>query len=509
VYQDNGSTLIFDTNAGDLWSYNYDIFNRLIKVSKSTAGTAGLATVAEYTYDAENLRIKKSSAKSGDTWFVYGLNGEVLFEETAKDTARYVYVNGRHFAMVETDKATNTSSTYFYSLDHLGSTEMVTDSAGKVVWQNEATPFGEWSGEIGVMHLKGKFTGKDFDDEIGLYYYNARWMDPETGRFISEDPAKDGRNWYVYCKSNPMRFIDANGKEATPAPHANDPQPAQVGNVQEFQDKAMIAKLAQAAFYKSTIKDPNTRAQVIEMLTKKFGTLDTNADPGSGFSNDGPSLSVDWNFSYSAFNFDFLEAKSVTQTRYEAGMDTGPLGRFMFFANPNVSFNADSNPAPAALGYTPSALESIQNLPSNANIENILGLQAGSMQNRPVTSYGNFNKTADSNFNIGFTTGKTTLAEGWDTIFNNILFPIAGGIAKGIPAAKAAASVFVNTATKGGLPYWSVMAPMPNPTFETVSGEMAVPTTPQFLNMGQLMYYYPDFAVDLAMGLAVGKEMKK
>jgi len=76
--------LIFDTTAGELWSYAYDIFNRLVKVSKSTAGTAGLATVAEYTYDAENLRIKKTSAKNGDTWFVYGLNGEVLFEETRR-----------------------------------------------------------------------------------------------------------------------------------------------------------------------------------------------------------------------------------------------------------------------------------------------------------------------------------------------------------------------------------------------------------------------------------------
>ena|GEM_PF-5837054 len=211
MYQDNGSTLIFDTNAGELWSYNYDIFNRLVKVSKSTAGTAGLVTVAEYTYDAENLRIKKSSVKNGDTWFVYGLNGEVLFEETAKDTTRYVYVNGRHFAMVETDKATNTSSTFFYSLDHLGSTVMITDSAGKVVWQNEATPFGEWSGEIGVMHLKGKFTGKDLDEETGLYYYNARWMDPETGRFTTSDPNRDGRNWYVYCYSNPMRYTDPSG----------------------------------------------------------------------------------------------------------------------------------------------------------------------------------------------------------------------------------------------------------------------------------------------------------
>ena len=35
------------------------------------------------------------------------------------------------------------------------------------------------------------FTGKEYDPDIGLYYFNARWYDPEIGRFISEDPAAD------------------------------------------------------------------------------------------------------------------------------------------------------------------------------------------------------------------------------------------------------------------------------------------------------------------------------
>jgi hypothetical protein len=34
----------------------------------------------------------------------------------------------------------------------------------------------------------------------GTYYYNARWYDAGTGRFISEDPARDGANWYVYVR---------------------------------------------------------------------------------------------------------------------------------------------------------------------------------------------------------------------------------------------------------------------------------------------------------------------
>ncbi|MHB9038434.1 MAG: RHS repeat-associated core domain-containing protein [Armatimonadota bacterium] len=39
----------------------------------------------------------------------------------------------------------------------------------------------------------------------------ARWMDPITGRFISEDPAKDGGNWYTYCDNNVTNQVDPTG----------------------------------------------------------------------------------------------------------------------------------------------------------------------------------------------------------------------------------------------------------------------------------------------------------
>jgi RHS repeat-associated protein len=45
----------------------------------------------------------------------------------------------------------------------------------------------------------------------GEYYSNARWYDPTLGRFITEDPAKDGLNWYAYCFNNPLRYIDPTG----------------------------------------------------------------------------------------------------------------------------------------------------------------------------------------------------------------------------------------------------------------------------------------------------------
>ena len=43
------------------------------------------------------------------------------------------------------------------------------------------------------------------EDETGLVYMRARYYEPTTGRFISEDPARDGMNWYLYADGNPVK----------------------------------------------------------------------------------------------------------------------------------------------------------------------------------------------------------------------------------------------------------------------------------------------------------------
>ena len=48
----------------------------------------------------------------------------------------------------------------------------------------------------------------------GLTYMRARYYEAETGRFISEDPAGEGPNWFTYCLNNPTTFADETGKSA-------------------------------------------------------------------------------------------------------------------------------------------------------------------------------------------------------------------------------------------------------------------------------------------------------
>lgn len=107
---------------------------------------------------------------------------------------------------------------YFYHNDHLGSALVVTDEDGNIVVERDFTSFGE---RINVdlydetnrdpAEDDSGFTGKDWDADIGLYYFNARWYDPEIGRFFSQDSAEDDPTLYVYGFNNPMKFVDPSG----------------------------------------------------------------------------------------------------------------------------------------------------------------------------------------------------------------------------------------------------------------------------------------------------------
>ena len=72
----------------------------------------------------------------------------------------------------------------------------------------------EW-GNLGMLvgsKQEINFTGKKLDTETGFYYFNQRFYDPEIGRFISEDPAHQGVNPYVYCGNSPLVYTDEDGR---------------------------------------------------------------------------------------------------------------------------------------------------------------------------------------------------------------------------------------------------------------------------------------------------------
>ena len=59
-----------------------------------------------------------------------------------------------------------------------------------------------------------RYCGEYYDAETGLYYLRNRYYDPQTGRFITEDPIRDGTNWYTYGNNNPILYIDPTGLDS-------------------------------------------------------------------------------------------------------------------------------------------------------------------------------------------------------------------------------------------------------------------------------------------------------
>lgn len=111
---------------------------------------------------------------------------------------------------------TLTDTTYPYAGNDLISTNNNgTPGTRTVVASYDYDAFGNGTTAANDYYNPLRYCGEYLDEETGLIYLRARYYDPSIGRFVSEDPIKDGTNWYVYCNDNPIRYVDRGGKSAT------------------------------------------------------------------------------------------------------------------------------------------------------------------------------------------------------------------------------------------------------------------------------------------------------
>ena len=97
-----------------------------------------------------------------------------------------------------------------YTYDSLNRLSSVT-SNGEIVLDYRYDAFGNQLKSNENDTNPFRYNGEYFDEETGFIYLRNRYYDPSIGRFITEDPACDGTNWYVYCGNNPVIFIDPEG----------------------------------------------------------------------------------------------------------------------------------------------------------------------------------------------------------------------------------------------------------------------------------------------------------
>ena len=117
---------------------------------------------------------------------------------------------------------TTKEETFFYHSDHLGSTSYITDDKANITQYDAYLPYGELlvDEHSSSEDLPYKFNGKQFDEETGLYYYGARYMNPMASVWYGVDPKFEKYiNLSPYCisSSNPIFFIDKDGRDLVSA----------------------------------------------------------------------------------------------------------------------------------------------------------------------------------------------------------------------------------------------------------------------------------------------------
>ena len=173
-----------------------------------------------YVYDGQGQRVRKDLSNGSGVLYEYDAQGGLVAEYGSAGTA----------------------GTQYPTVDHLGSTRVVTDATQAVVGRYDYEPFGRellitsasWrSGVTGYAPAGGlsqRFTGKERDGETGLDYFGARYMSAAQGRFTAVDPhniiteasspeefgsfLSHPQNWnrYAYVTNNPLSTVDPDGR---------------------------------------------------------------------------------------------------------------------------------------------------------------------------------------------------------------------------------------------------------------------------------------------------------
>ena len=226
TYDANGNLIRETTSRHFEWDHS-----DRVRVYRTQPGNAEPSVHAHYLYDASGQRVKKLVRKQGGhfevTVYVDGIlehHRVVQSGGTHENNSLHVMDNERRIAMVRVGAPFPTDTTpavRFHLGNHLGSSNVVIDNSGVFINREEYTPYGGTS--FGTFARKRyRFTGKERDEESGLYYHGARYYAPWLARWVSCDPLgpMDGLNLYAYVRDNPMGFVDptgTNGQGGAPA----------------------------------------------------------------------------------------------------------------------------------------------------------------------------------------------------------------------------------------------------------------------------------------------------
>jgi len=219
------------------YEYHYNWQNRLdeVKVYKGTSYKE-LSYSVRYGYDGLGRRVwreKLDDAGKRDSLEKYSYNGmNVDTDFDGDNNIKQKYVTDE----LDSPVAVYISGIYYYyHTNHLGSVIAITDQTGNVVNSYEYDSYGNFKRTCPMMNVsipvenrkscipnRYTYTAREWDEDVQLYFYRARWYDAEIRRFTQEDLASTSII-YIYADNNPIKKYDSFGDTSVNISENNTP----------------------------------------------------------------------------------------------------------------------------------------------------------------------------------------------------------------------------------------------------------------------------------------------
>ena len=223
TYDGLGNLIYRQLPDGENQYFQYDSENQLVRAEIKKA--AGNTEIWEYAYDPFGRRLSKerkdklawTSTEPKRIHFVW--DGSRLAQEyTYKGTYTYIYTDQDSYeplAQIFHNNKDGKQYLAYIHTDQIGIPREMTDQFGNLLWYGEYTAWGRLKKDGRVYqnaHQPFRLQNQYYDRETGLHYNLMRYYEPETGRFISQDPIGlwGGDNFYFFAP-NTSKWLDVLG----------------------------------------------------------------------------------------------------------------------------------------------------------------------------------------------------------------------------------------------------------------------------------------------------------
>ncbi|MGI0487704.1 SpvB/TcaC N-terminal domain-containing protein [Pantanalinema rosaneae CENA516] len=361
-YDDHGNM----TEMPHLPLMEWDFKDQLQASSKQVRTDGGTPEITYYVYDAGGQRVRKVTERQADPGVeptrmkerIY-LGGFEIYREYSGDGSTvtleretlHVMDDQQRIAVVET-KAIDvgdginpptdllTPIRRYQLSNHLGSASLELDAGGAVISYEEYHPYGTTAYQAGrsiaeVSLKRYRYTGKERDEETGLYYHGARYYAPWLGRWTAVDPANmiDGVNLYRYTRNNPVTLIDPSGTNSEITVHS-DPDLAYRAALGQYQKSSTQVDLANRDFQSSRENySPEVQADIEDNIRYAQQQLRQEYRDLLRFRNNLPQLRKEYKFAQAQAA---QKAEEINQIRQKFRNAEGFVNRFALFVGTSL-----------------------------------------------------------------------------------------------------------------------------------------------------------------------------